>query len=111
MPLRSALSNVRSRESCASLMVPLIAAPLSTTTLSQPFRPSARTVPCRAPAVALPLNLSVSDPAPPCISVTFVNDPPANASVSAPSRRRILPATAAPSCTVTEESPADPRIA
>ena len=107
---RVAPSRVRFPESSASLMLPLTVAPLSTTTLSQPFRPSDTTVACRPPEP--PLNVSVSPlPSPPSISVTAENAPPANVSESDPAPSLTLPAIAAPAFTVTAVSPAEPRIA
>ena len=109
MPARSVPSSVRLSESSASMMSPLIVAPLSTTTLSQPFSPSLWTVWCRLP---LPLlNLSVSVPAPPSISVMEVNVPPANVSVSVPPPSLTLPVIEAPVFTVTAVLPPDPTIA
>ena len=92
-------SSVRFPES-ASLIVPLIVAPLSTKTLSQPLRPSDTTVACRLPVPLLNFSMS-PEPSPPSNSVTSENAPPANVSVSAPLPRLTLPAIAAPVFTVT----------
>ena len=103
-------SSVRSLELFASLMSPLIVAPLSTTTLSQPFSPSDLTEAWSVPDPLL--NVSVSPaPSPPSISVTAENAPPENVSASDPAPRSILPAIAAPAFTVTAVSPAEPIIA
>ena len=96
-------SSVRLFESFASLIVPLSAAPFSTITLSQPFSPCTWTVECSSPEP--PLNLSVSFPAPPCISPTPENVPPAKCSTSFPGPRSIFPCTAAPGLTVTVALP------
>ena len=107
MPLMSVPLSVRSSESAASVTLPVIVAPLSTMTLSQPFRPSDTTVACRLPEP--PLNFSMSPvPSPPSISVTFENVPPAKISASDPSPSVTLPAIMAPEFTVSV-SPPSPR--
>ena len=103
-------SSVRLSELSFSLISPLIVAPLSTMTLSQPFRPSLMTVACRLPSPLLNFSVSPS-PSPPSISVTFENVPPANVSVSAPPPRLTLPAIVAPVFTVTVVLAAPPMIA
>ena len=106
----SVWSSVRLLESAASVIPPLIVAPLSTTTLSQPLRPWETTVACRLPEP--PLNFSVSaEPAPPSNSVMFENVPPSNVSVSVPPPSLTLPAIEAPVFTVTAVLPAPPMIA
>ena len=57
------------------------------------------------------LNVSVSLPAPPSISVALPKAPPSKTSASAPAPRRTFPVIAAPVFTVTEVFPADPMIA
>ena len=107
--LMSAPLNVRFTESSASLMLPLIAAPPSTKTFSQPISPADCTVASRVPEP--PLNVSVSTPSPPCISVTAANEPSSNVSMSDPAPRFIFPATVALPSTVTVALPAPSRIA
>ena len=90
-------------ESAASVNDPLIVAPLSTTTLSQPVRPAASTLGSSPP---LPrTNLSVSTPGPPSITVTSEKPPPANTRLSDPRPSLTSPATEAPVFTVTVASP------
>ena len=108
-PLTSVLSRVRFPESAASVKEPVSVAPLSTTTLSKPFTPSEMTLAFRLPVPAL--NLSVSVPAPPCISVMPENVPPSRSSVSSPAPSAILPATVAPVLSVTVALPALSTIA
>ena len=103
------LSKVRSFESAASAILPVSDAPLSTTTVSQPFSPCVCTSECSAPAP--PVNLSVSVPAPPLISEASENVPPAKVSASFPPPRSIFPVTLAPAATVTAALPAPPRMA
>ena len=91
--------NVSDVESFASLIAPLMAAPLSTMTLSQFFRPWDTTVACRLPAP--PVNLSVSSPAPPSKVDALEKLPPAKTISSAPPSRSTDPMIDAPDSTRT----------
>ena len=97
-------SSVRLSESPASLTPPVIVAPLRTTMLSQPFRPCVWTVEFSGPEP--PLNVSVSVPSPPLISVTEANVPPANVRLSFPAPMSMAPETVAPLFRISVSDPA-----